>query len=202
MRLILIRSGVALAAIAIVWIFGGRYLSLLAGRIWTVRLKSVPVLKLGYNGVSLQMRDDEMTGTLPDYSSLDLHIDSSGRVVIMSGGQSLALGPRTAARNPANPADFEFAPDTGDEVTFVVDRGAISWPTPFEMNFMTGYTSSWRRHFFYRLDWKKRSGGGLRMRWRYEQGFYPADGWTSATMIHEGTTGLIEVNVIPETGGY
>src|SRR5208282_3075137 len=68
--------------------------------------------------------------------------------------------------------------------------------TPFEMNFMTGKSPSWRRNLYYRLVWKKASGAKLVMVWRFEQGFYPDDGWTSGTMSREGSTGLLQVDVV------
>lgn len=64
------------------------------------------------------------------------------------------------------------------------------------MNFMTGKSPSWRRNLYYRLVWKKASGAKLVMVWRFEQGFYPDDGWTSGTMSREGSTGLLQVDVV------
>ena len=60
---------------------------------------------------------------------------------------------------------------------------------------MTGHAPSWKRHYYHQLVWKKRSGAKLEMLWRYEQYFYPADGWTEGNMTHEGTTGLIKVEI-------
>jgi hypothetical protein len=34
------------------------------------------------------------------------------------------------------------------------------------------------------------------MVWRFEQGFYSDDGWTSGTMVHEGSTGLLQVDIV------
>ncbi len=61
--------------------------------------------------------------------------------------------------------------------------------------FMTGHTTSWRRHRYYRLIWEKRSGAMLEILWRYEQWRYPAFGWTGADMTREGATGLLSVNI-------
>jgi hypothetical protein len=51
--------------------------------------------------------------------------------------------------------EFQFVPDPGDDVSLVVSRSVISWPAPFELNFMTGAAASWKRNLYYRLRWKK-----------------------------------------------
>jgi hypothetical protein len=76
----------------------------------------------------------------------------------------------------------------------------LSWPTPFEFNFMTGHSPSWKRHLYYRLLWKKPSGPALDMVWRYEQSFYgkqlfPGNGWNNGLGTHEGWTGLVRVDI-------
>jgi len=70
-----------------------------------------------------------------------------------------------------------------------------SWPTPFDLNFMTGHSPSWKRHLYYRLTWKKQNNTKLDMLWRYEPYFYSADGWVSGFMMREGSTGLIRVDI-------
>jgi hypothetical protein len=35
------------------------------------------------------------------------------------------------------------------------------------------------------------------MLWRYEQYFYPVNGWASGFMTHEGSTGLIQLDISP-----
>jgi hypothetical protein len=74
---------------------------------------------------------------------------------------------------------------------------ALSWPTPLDLNFMTGHSPSWKRHHYYQLTWKKPSGANLEMLWRYEQYFYPGSGWGSGFMTREGSTGLIRVDIRP-----
>jgi len=86
-------------------------------------------------------------------------------------------------------------PPAGDDASIQIRRSVLSWPTPFDFNFMTGHSPSWKRHLYYRLLWKKPSGAKLEMLWRYEQYFYPGNGWTSGFMTHEGSTGLIQVAI-------
>jgi hypothetical protein len=62
---------------------------------------------------------------------------------------------------------------------------------------MTGHSPSWKRHRYYELIWKKRSGAQLQMVWRFEQYFYSTDGWTGGDMTREGSTGLIKAEIKP-----
>jgi hypothetical protein len=86
-------------------------------------------------------------------------------------------------------------PPAGDDASIESRRSILNWPTPFEVNFMTGHSPSWKRHFYYRVRWKKSSGANLEMLWRYEQFFYPGNGWASGFMTREGSTGLIRVDI-------
>ena len=67
----------------------------------------------------------------------------------------------------------------------------------FDFNFMTGHAPSWKRHRYHQLVWTKRSGAKLEMLWRYEQYFYPTDGWAAGNMTREGNTGLIKAEIKP-----
>jgi hypothetical protein len=96
---------------------------------------------------------------------------------------------RTEAENLAT------VPPAGDDTSIEIRRSILNWPTPFEVNFMTGHSPSWKRHLYYRARWKKSSGATLEMLWRYEQYFYPGNGWGSGFMTREGSTGLIRVDI-------
>ena len=109
---------------------------------------------------------------------------------LADGGKVFAFGPaRSEAENLA-----VVAP-AGDDAFIEIRRSILSWPTPFDLNFMTGQSPSWKRHLYYRLLWKKSSGAKLEMLWRYEQYFYPGNGWASGFMTREGSTGLIQVAI-------
>jgi hypothetical protein len=60
---------------------------------------------------------------------------------------------------------------------------------------MTGRSPSWKRHIYYELRWTKSSGAQLQMLWRYEQFFYPGNGWAGGLMTHGGSTGLIRADI-------
>ncbi|MGE5326410.1 MAG: hypothetical protein ACM3NO_05180, partial [Deltaproteobacteria bacterium] len=91
------------------------------------------------------------------------------------------------ARGASAFPDGALTPEPGDEVSLTVKRSFMSWPTPFEMNFMTGHSPSWKRHVYYHLRWKKRSGASLEMAWRYEQWYYGSLGWSNGMMASPGT---------------
>src|SRR5258708_33722356 len=97
-------------------------------------------------------------------------------MVFSTEGRAFELGPRTSLPDPRGVPDIHFAADPGDDLRFVLDRGGLSWPTPFEMNFMTGYAPSWRRNVYYRLVWKKASGATPRMVWGHEQPLHRNEG--------------------------
>jgi hypothetical protein len=117
--------------------------------------------------------------------------DSEPALILHKDEKSFPLGRVT---DPPAAGTHQFSPGPGDEAVLTIRRG-MSWPTPFDFNFMSGHSPSWKRHVYYRLRWTKSNGPKLRMVWRFEQYFYPGDGWASAFMTHEGTTGLIRVDI-------
>lgn len=197
MRATLIRSTIAVAAVTIVWLFGARQLSLLLDPFLTIPLKSFPVSQLSYSpgilwidGLPLEL----MTPTTPNRARL--FCDPADRVLVTIDGRVIVLGSRIGP-DRKDLGTFSFIADPGDKVSLTVERSALSWPTPFEMNFMTGHSPSWKRNLYYNLLWKKVSGSKLRMTWRFEQYFYGSDGWTSGMMTREGMTGLLRADLSP-----
>jgi len=167
-----------MAATALAWLFAGRRISLVLDRIMTVTMESLPVSLFAYDGGNLKIGDRLL--------SAGLQLDSGNRLILAAGGKAFTLGHANGN---------QFTADPGDRISFMIDRSYLSWPTPFEFNFMTGRSPSWKRHRYYRLFWRKSSGARLEMAWRYEQWFYSADGWTNADMTREGSTGLICVDI-------
>ena len=125
--------------------------------------------------------------------------DTTGRVSLHAEGKVFPLGQRVddARRNggPSRRAltTCRFTPDPGDTVTFRTAHSVIGWPTPLDLNFMTGKSPSWRRNTYYTLTWRKQNGATLEMTWRYEQWFY--DDWASPLMTSPGRTGLIRAAI-------
>jgi hypothetical protein len=206
MRKILLTFAILVAVIAallIAWIFGGRQVSMFIDRFVTIEIASVPVSSVTYEGSGtgglLTVNDVHLSlnDTNPE---IDLSIGSTkdNQFAVASGGKVFALGPLSSAAENAGER-LAVMPQASDEAFLVARHSALSWPTSFDSNFMTGHSPSWKRHVYYELRWKKPSGATLDMLWRYEQPFYgqqlvPSDGRFSA---HEGSTGLIRVEIRP-----
>jgi hypothetical protein len=197
MRKILITLAILIAfvvAILAAWIFGGRQISLFLDRFGTIEMTSARINSLAYEGSG--------TGGLLHVNDLGLSLnDQNGptpsigttkndQLGLANGGKVFAFGPaRSEAENLA------VVPSAGDDASIEIRRSILSWPTPFDLNFMTGHSPSWKRHLYYRLLWKKPSGAKLEMLWRYEQYFYPGNGWASGFMTYKSSTGLISVEI-------
>ena len=204
MRRILITFAVLVAGIAAVlatWIFGGRQLSLFIDRFGTIETISAAINFIAYegngtggifivNGVGLSLNDPT-----PKISP-SIGSTKNDQFALASGGKVFAFGPVVSTSTPEN-AEVRLAtvPPAGDNASLAIRRSVLSWPTPFDLNFMTGQSPSWKRHMYYQLRWKKASGEMLEMLWRYEQYFYPGNGWGSGFMTREGSTGLIRVDL-------
>jgi len=201
MRRILLKSTIAIACLItalIAWIAAARPLSMLLDQVHTVEIDSQPVTQLGIEDVSggmLRINDLPMSIAMPDYRPypMEMNMDGARQFVIQSAGHSISLGRLDDSlgegRGPA------IKPGPGDKARFNVERTMLSWPTPLDLNFMTGQSPSWKRHLYYHLVWEKPNGGRLEMVWRYEQYFY--EHWASGFMTRQGTTGLIRVDIRP-----
>lgn len=182
---------------AVAWLFAGLQISLFLDRITTVRMGPLSVSPVQYDGGGFRIGELSLAfvGTDNQRSDVDLRIDAQNRVVLTRGGQSFVLGPLTRPPDSAGRPDLEFTREPGDELTLTVDRSVMSWPTFFQVNFVTGGpTPKWGRHLYYRLTWKKRSGEKLEMLWRYKQVFLEGK-WTDAFMAYDGRTGLLQVEI-------
>ncbi|MGC4048377.1 MAG: hypothetical protein QM757_01500 [Paludibaculum sp.] len=195
MRITLILT-LAAACGVFIWLVGLRLLSGMLDRLSTNRtgILSVNQLKLD-NGV-LELAGTRLDlirpGSLP--SGFRVALSGHGRVLCTYGSQEFPCGPGRQASMDGLP-DLEFQPDPGDSVTFATEQSRLSWPTPLEMNFMTGSSPSWRRRLYHRLTWTKRSGARLEILWRYLQGYFPNDGWTAAT-VESGSAGYYRVKIV------
>ena len=178
------------------WIFGGRQVSLFLDRFETTETASNRVKSLVYegNGTGGILHVNDLNLSLNDRNgpAPSIGTTKNDQLGLANGGKVFAFGPvRSEAENLA------VVPPAGDDAVIEIRRSVLSWPTPFELNFMTGQSPSWKRHMYYRLLWKKPSGAKLEMLWRYEQYFYPGNGWASGFMTREGSTGLIQLDIAP-----
>ena len=187
---------VLIIAILATWIFEGRQISLLLDRFVTIEMTSARISSIAYNGSGTGgiLRVNDLGLSLNDGSDPTPSIGTTknDQLALANGGKVFAFGPvRSEAENLAT------VPPEGDDAFIEVRRSVLSWPTPLEINFMTGRSPSWKRHLYYRLLWKKPSGAKLEMLWRYEQYFYSDSGWASGFMTYKGSTGLIQVDITP-----
>jgi hypothetical protein len=207
-RKILVTVGVlVVCAIGILaaWIFAGRQVSMFIDRFGTIEIASAPIHAVSYEGSGtggwLTVNDVHLSLNHITNPKIALSIGSTkeNQFAVASAGRVFALAPLTSTGE--NGGDhLAVVPQAGDEAFLITRRSALSWPTPFEFNSMTGHSPSWKRHMYYELRWKKPSGATLDVLWRYEQPFYgqqliPGDGWGSGFSVHEGSTGLIRLEI-------
>jgi hypothetical protein len=201
MRRLLLQSALWIACLGlllIAWVAGARSLSMLLDRLHTVEIDSQPIVQLGVEDANrgmLQVNDLPMSAATPDYSPypMEMKVDPDRQFVVQSANHAIALGRVDDSLGGGHRPGIK--PEPGDKAQFHVERSMLSWPTPFDINFMTGHSPSWKRHLYYRLVWEKPDGGRLEMVWRYEQYYY--NNWTSGFMTRAGTTGLIRVDIRP-----
>ena len=199
MRKILITLGILVAftiSILATWIFGGRQLSLFLDRFWTIETASSRINSVVYEGSGtggiLHVNDLALSLNDRNGPSPNVGTAKDGQLALADSGRVFAFGlPRSEAENLA------AVPPQGDDAFIQIRRSILSWPTPFDFNFMTGHSPSWKRRLYYRVLWTKPSGAQLQMLWRYEQYFYPGNGWASGFMTREGSTGLIRLDIRP-----
>jgi hypothetical protein len=204
MRKILITLAILIAfiiAVLATWIFGGRQISLFLDRFGTIEMTSARINSLAYEGSGTGgvLRVNDLGLSLNDTNGPTPSIGTTknDQLGLASGGKVFAFGP---ARSEVE--NLVVVPPAGDDAFIEIRRSILSWPTPFEVNFMTGHSPSWKRHLYYERRWKKTTGVTLDMIWRYEQFFYgqqliPGNGWASGFMTHEGSTGLIQLDISP-----
>jgi hypothetical protein len=199
MRKILIKLAIVialLAAISILWIFGGRQISLFLDRLGTIETSATSIKSLVYEGSGtggiLRVNGFGLNLSMPDPHDSPPNIGTTKdeQLALSFGGKVFAFG-----RARSETESLATEPQAGDVASLTTRHSFISWPTLFDFNFMTGRSPSWRRHQYYRLTWKRQSGAKLEMLWRFEQYFYPGDGWASGIMTREGATGLISVEI-------
>jgi hypothetical protein len=187
------------AALLALWIFRGSEISSFIDRYWTVETASTPIQSITYQGSGTggTLIVNDFSLSLNDVSpGLTVSVGSTkgNQFALASSGKVFPFGPLTST-----------AEDTGDHLHTVVPAGdqafqttrhsVLSWPTPFDFNFITGQSPSWKRHIYYEIRWEKSSGAKLEMLWRYEQFFYPGNGWASGLMTRKGSTGLVRIDI-------
>jgi hypothetical protein len=185
------------ATIPISWLFVGREISLRIDGWRTVKTSSTPIRSIAYEGSGiggiLVVNDLRLDLTPADQKTEAPHVGTTkeGQVALSFGGKVFPFGPSPQASDEKVTA----TPQPGDIAFIETSHSMIDWIELFRINFLTGQSSSWRRHFYYRIAWRKPSGAKLDLMWRYEQHFRSETAWGSGLMTREGSTGLISVSL-------
>src|ERR1700680_4897500 len=189
---------VCITAVSATWIFGGRQLSLFMDRFGTIETTSARINSIAYDGSGtggvLRINDLALSLNKTNGPTPNMGTTKDDQLALAAGGKVFAFGPLSST---ADNTDDHLAAtlQADDDASLTIRHSVLSWPTPFDFNFMTGQSPSWKRHIYYRLLWKKPSGAELERLWGYEQYLYPGLGWGSGFMTREGSTGLIGVDI-------
>jgi hypothetical protein len=183
------------ASLGALWIFRGREISSFLDSYWTVEGESIPIHSVAYegNGTSGTLIFNDANSRLNELSPgilLSIGSTKDNQLALASNGKVFAFGPLTSASE-----HLATTPPPTDEAFLAIRHSALSWPNPFDFNFITGRSPSWKRHIYYEVRWKKSSGANLELLWCYEQFFYPRNGWTKGFMSREGSAGLVRIDI-------
>jgi hypothetical protein len=199
MRKFLITLALAMVlavTMSILWIVCGRQLALYVDRFGTIETGTIPIKSLTYEGNgtggTLVVNDLRLSLSPADPHALPPHVGTTKdeQLALSYGGKVFPFGPALSGTDT-----LASAPQPGDDAAISIRHSYLSWPTFFDLNFVSGRAPSWKRHLYNQLTWKKPNGAKLEMLWRYEQYFYPGDGWATGMMTREGFTGLIGVDI-------
>jgi len=198
-RILLVIVAVCAASFTALWIFRGNEISSFIDRYWTVEIQSAPIHSVAYEGSGSGgiLIVNDLALSLNEVSpglSLSVGSTKDNQLALASSGKVFAFGQLPSTTEETG--DHLTAVAAASDQAFLTTRhGALSWPTQFDFNFITGQLSSWTRHIYYEIRWKKPSGANLEVLWRYEQFFSPGTGWASGFMTREGSTGLIRLEI-------
>ena len=197
--ILLATLAVGLVSLAALWIFRGREISSFIDRYWTVETRSAPIQSIAYEGRGTGgvLIANDINLSLNDVrSGLSVSVGSTkdNQLALASSGKVFPFGPlKSASEDTAE--HLTTSPPPGDQALLATRHSVLSWPTPFDLNFMTGQSPSWKRHIYYEIRWRKSAGVTLEMLWRYKQFFYPGKGWAGGFMMREDSSGLIRVEI-------
>jgi len=191
----LLICGLLFAIALVTWLLAGKRLVSVLDRLTLVGVDHPDMKRVISEGGDLELGGKHLDLMDPAFARVaEISLSSSGRVVLESGGRRFPLGPGHSIPHIGGVPKFEFTQDPGDEVLFTVEQSRLAWPTPFETNFMTGYSPSRKRNVYLRLRWIKPSGAKLELLWKTEQSYYQRDGWLPPR-IERVTDGLIHINI-------
>ena len=220
-RPIAIRVGLAaLALVALwggVWRFTAERWSLLVDRVYTAPMLVIRSTPFGWNGTYLQFEDAipglvglkgfnpgerlagahllELSGPSPQYKQVGtFEVNANGQLELFARGRRFVFGARAGTVPGDGGPVPAFAAEPGDKTSLVLKSSLLGWPTSFTLagTYLSGAPTTWARHLYYRLSWRKASGAQLAMVWRCEQGWERLNGWHNF-----GFEELIRVEITP-----
>jgi hypothetical protein len=177
--ILFVTLAVGAAALAALWIFRGRELLSFIDRYWTVESRLSSIQSIAYEGSSTGgiLIVNDVSLSLNDVRpGLPLTVGSTkdDQLALASSGKVFPFGPIKSAASQETAERLATASPPGDQAFLATRHGVLSWPTPFDMNLMTGHSPSWKRNIYQEIRWNKSSGAKLQMLWRYEHFFFPA----------------------------
>ena len=131
-------------------------------RYWTVETQSAPIQSIAYEGSGTggMLICDGVSFSLNDVTpglSLSVGSTKDNQLALATSGNVFPFGPLTSTSEDTG-EHLATAPPPGDQALLATRHSVLSWPTPFDMNFMTGQSPSWKRHIYQEIRWKKSSG--------------------------------------------
>jgi hypothetical protein len=189
---------VLIVTLLILWLWRGRDLTILLDRFRTIETSSLRIKNVRYEGSGtsglLHLDDLALGLNIADTREAQPNIGTTkdDQLALSFAGKVFAFGRvHTTSENENLSANVP----TGDNATVSMEHSVLPWPIPFDFNFMSGQSPTWRRYLYYRLNWQKPDRAKLKMIWRYEEYFYSGNGWMNSGMSYEKSTGLIRVEI-------
>jgi len=191
---------VTVVVLSILWLWRGRDLTILLDRFRTTETSSRPIKRIGYegNGTGGILRFEGLDLALildvsrSDQPRVNIGTTKDDQLALSSSGKVFAFGPMgTTPENQNLAADVP----TADHAKMSVRHSILAWSPPFDFNFMTGDSPTWRRFIYYDFTWEKADMAKLKMIWRNEDYFYSDHGWMNTSMSYEKSSGLIRVDI-------
>src|SRR5258705_9980164 len=138
-RLAVLAAGAA--ALAALWIFRGREISWFIDRNWTVETRSGPIQSIAYEGSG--------TGGILIANDLSLSLNEVGpglalsfgstkdnQLALATSGKVFPFGLLTSTSENTGER-LATVPPPGEQAFIAIRHSVLSWPTPFDLNFMT-----------------------------------------------------------------
>src|SRR5439155_20228493 len=140
MLLLLAALAVGAAALAALWIFRGREISSFIDHYWTVETRSGPVQSIAYegNGTDGILIVNDLSLSLNEVGSgLALSVGSTkdNQLALATSGRVFPFGP-LAPTSENTDERLATVPPSGDQAFIAIRHSVLSWPTPFDLNFM------------------------------------------------------------------